>query len=275
MTDAHLNVLLAAADPGDEQRIRARLGLPAPGGGAVPPTVWTGGRWMSSGDVPASVVLWMLERDRPEVNEIVFFSALADRAIRRDIQRGLPFGDRAAGSVPVAKRVRTAAASDLRDVGAAEAVSELRQVTSMKTGRSAAALVQREHWDSVDAADRERPLPGYARWALAIRIDCPKEVRERLGAGHPSFAHRMRQAGIVDDPDVYVRGWGPARQVLSVLDAGRWAFPERVAQALDGLRPLVRERLGGSTEAWAVAAQLLPTFTGTVPELVATAGAIA
>jgi hypothetical protein len=145
----------------------------------------------------------------------------------------------------------------------------------MKSGRTAAAAVRREHWEAVDAADRERPLPGYARWALAIRIDCPHALRERLGAGHPSFAYRMRQAGIVSGPDAYVREWGPARDVLEVLAAGRWAFPARLREAHDALRPLVRERLGANTEAWAVAAQLLPTFAGTVPELVVTAGAIA
>jgi hypothetical protein len=275
VTDANLDVLLAAADPGDEQRIRVRLGLPAPEDAPSPPSLWAAARWMASTRLPASVVLWMLECDRPEINEIVYLTARIDPAVRRDILRGLPFGDRTAGPVPVSERVLTADPPQLRDVTAAEAVEELRRVTSMRRGRSAASLVQREHWEVVDAADRERPLPGYARWALETRIDCPPALRRRLGAGHPAFAHRMRQARIVADPGGYVHEWGPAHRVLTVLDAGRWAFPARLAQAVTALRPLVRERLGGNTEAWAVTAQLLPTFAGTVPELVTTAAAIA
>lgn len=271
----NLDVLLAAAEPGDRQRIRERLGLAEPAADAGPPAVWSAVGWMSSSRMPASAVLWMLECDRPEINEIVFHGPRVDRAVREDILRGLPFGDRASGRLAVPEHLLAAQRPDLRDAGPAEAVGELRRATTMKSGRAAAALVRRGHWDAVDAADRERPLPGYARWALAIRIDCPPALRARLGAGHPSFAHRMRQAGIVAGADEYVREWGPARQVLSVLAAGPWAFPARLAQAVDALRPLVRERLGGNPEAWAVTAQLLPTFAGTVPELVTTAGAIA
>lgn len=56
---------------------------------------------------------------------------------------------------------------------------------------------------------------------------------------------------------------------------GHWAFPARLAEARAALQPLVRVELGGNIEAWAVLTQLLPTFTGTVPELVTTARAIA
>ncbi|MFI0938800.1 hypothetical protein [Streptomyces sp. NPDC021020] len=276
MTDARLDVLLSAAEPGDEQRIRERLGLPArePESGAEPPGLWSAVRWVSSARVPAAVALWMLECDRPEINEIVFMGARVSPAVRRDIRLGLPFGDRTAGVLPVSRQVRTARV-DFAEADADGAVAALRAVRSMKAGRTAAALVRREHWDTVDAEDRAHPLPGYARWALAIRIDCPEPLRERLGAGHPSFAYRMRQAGIIARPGGYVREWGPARDVLDVLAAGRWAFPARLREARAELRPLVGDRLGGNTEAWAVAAQLLPTFAGTVPELVVTAGAVA
>ncbi|MFI0723280.1 hypothetical protein [Streptomyces sp. NPDC021224] len=277
MTDARLDALLSAADPGDEQRIRERLGLPDGQDDprdVRPPALWSAVRWVAAARVPAAVALWMLECDRPEINEIVYMGARVSPAVRRDIRLGLPFGDPGGELLQVPRQVRTAR-SELADVGADEAVAALRAVTTMKAGRAAAALVRREHWDTVDTADRARPLPGYARWALAIRIDCPHALRERLGAGHPSFAHRMRQAGIISRPGTYVREWGPARDVLEVLAAGRWAFPARLREARDELRPLVRERLGGNTEAWAVAAQLLPTFAGTVPELVVTAGAVA
>ncbi|KIZ18366.1 hypothetical protein [Streptomyces natalensis] len=38
---------------------------------------------------------------------------------------------------------------------------------------------------------------------------------------------------------------------------------------------LTDEHLGGDVEAWAVCLQLLPTFAGTLPELISTAGAVA
>jgi hypothetical protein len=129
-------------------------------------------------------------------------------------------------------------------------------------------------WRTVTEADAERALPGYARWALSVRPDCPPALRAQFGA-HPKFAHRVRQAGVLDGPAEYATDHGPAVRVLEVLAMGRLMFPARIGEAEGALRPLVRDHLGDREEAWAVLAQLIGTFHGTARELVVTAGAIA
>jgi hypothetical protein len=59
-----------------------------------------------------------------------------------------------------------------------------------------------------------------------------------------------------------------------MLDCGRFAFPNRLAAARDLLRPTLARALGANLEAWAVLAQLLPSFAGTLPALIATSAAI-
>ncbi len=45
-------------------------------------------------------------------------------------------------------------------------------------------------WATVAEADRGEPLPGFARWAPAERIDCPPEVRARFGS-HRKYTNRL------------------------------------------------------------------------------------
>ncbi|SDM30827.1 hypothetical protein [Allokutzneria albata] len=200
----------------------------------------------------------MLQQDDPAINEIVFRHRPLDEAVRRDIARGRPFGG-ATGPLPFSRRYDIALAPE----PPSQVVDGLRRVKTKRQADRAAS-----------AADRTEALPGYARRALPVRIDCPAEVRAQFGS-HPKFANRLREAGIVDSPREYIEEWKPAESVLSVLELGPRLFPGREAEALDVLGPLVRRELGGNVEAWAVLEQLLPTFTGTVPELVVTCGAIA
>ncbi|MER7187880.1 hypothetical protein ABT404_51930, partial [Streptomyces hyaluromycini] len=151
----------------------------------------------------------------------------------------------------------------------------LRESDSMAAAREAASMVyRREHWQTVAEADRENSLPGYVRWALAVRPDCPPSLRAQFGT-HRKFDFRVRQAGILDGPAGYALDHGPALDVLKVLSLGHAMFPRRAAEAEDALRPLVRDHLGDREEAWAVLAQLLDSFHGTTGELVMTAGAVA
>ncbi|GAA3989270.1 hypothetical protein GCM10022247_04750 [Allokutzneria multivorans] len=258
--DRQFEVLLGLVAAEDAERVRARLGLAA----ATPVPDHLMPQRLSG--VPASVLLWMLQEDDPAINEIVFNHPAADGVIRREIARGTPFGG-AAGPLPF--RGSYLAAKPATDV-----IGRLRGVTTKHEGDRAAGAVVTADWPEIAAADRAEALPGYARWALTVRIDCPAEVRAQFGS-HPKFSHRLRQAGIVDGPGEYAQAWTPARNVLRVLELGPRLFPKRMVEALDVLAPLVRQELSGNVEAWAVLAQLLPTFTGTVPELVSTCGAIA
>ncbi|OIV37921.1 hypothetical protein BIV57_08695 [Mangrovactinospora gilvigrisea] len=63
----------------------------------------------------------------------------------------------------------------------------------------------------------------------------------------------------------------PARSALRALDA----LPKGRELVADALGALVEAHLAGRPEAWAVAAQLLPEFTGSIAELAALAGQVA
>ncbi|MFD3455259.1 hypothetical protein ACFWVC_24180 [Streptomyces sp. NPDC058691] len=270
-----LGFLLALVDPDEAARVRRRTGLRKESAATVtePPR---GPAWgLGLHHLPASVVWWMLQQDDPRVNALVYRHCDIDNRVRHDILSGVPHGPGRTRRVQVHKELARYPAPEVpRAAGPAELTSALREVGSMAQGRAAALMVGREDWAVVAEADRKQPLPGYARWALSVRPDCPPELRTQFGT-HRKFTHRLEDAGIVDGPAVYATTTRPARETLSVLAMGRWAFPDRLAEAGAALEPLVRTELGGNTEAWAVLTQLLPTFTGTLPELVTTARAIA
>ncbi|MFK0155884.1 hypothetical protein ACIQVL_43595 [Streptomyces sp. NPDC090499] len=267
-----LNLIDAAA----ADRVRARVGLPRP----APEDLRETRRRVHQGlpALPSSVVLWMLQEDDPDLNAVVW-RLLSDRdtALRRAILDGVPFAPGRLLAVEVDPVLRDDYAEPPvpNRVARLGLVAALRESDSMAAAREAASMVyRREHWQTVAEADRENSLPGYVRWALSVRPDCPPTLRAQFGS-HPKFDFRVRQAGILDGPAGYALDHGPARDVLKVLSLGHVMFPRRAAEAENALRPLVRDHLGDREEAWAVLAQLLDTFHGTTGELVRTAGAVA
>ncbi|MFI5805257.1 hypothetical protein [Streptomyces sp. NPDC051561] len=222
---------------------------------------------------PVSALLWTLRHDDPALNSGVYRNGTLRGVIRDEIRRGLRFGPVPPGADPreplhVADSVRLATdirPDEFRFDDPAELVAALRAGTGMKRADAAARRVGRDDWGAVVRADREQPLPGHARWALAIRPDCPSWARSGFDT-HPAFAHRLRQAGIFDGPRHYLETGRPAIQVLNVLANGDRSFPG-LTEAVPPLRAWVREVLGGDGDAWAQLAWLLPGFTGTAPEL--------
>jgi hypothetical protein len=273
MDQRAVGFLLGLIDTDAAVRIRRRIGAPRPG----PNGRRAAGAVLKVTPVPSSVLVWILEEDDPELNALVHGHGSADETMRRAVLRGVPFGPgrKEPLSVDIALRKRAAEPPVPQSVMARGLVGALRAATAMGPARSAASMVLgHRDWQTVTAADRERPLPGYARWALSVRPDCPPALRAQFGS-HAKFTHRVRQAGILAGPGVYATAHGPAAQVLKVLSLGPTMFPARVRDAEDALRPFVRDHLGDREEAWAVLAQLLDTYHGTAPELIMTAGAIA
>ncbi|MFD5256997.1 hypothetical protein ACFWM5_29720 [Streptomyces bobili] len=269
-----LGFLLGLTDEDTAVRIRERIALPAPEPDGPEAVQRRLNRVWSWRNVPSSVVLWILEQDDPELNAVVWRHLATDAGLRRAIARGIPFGpDRAQ---PV--RVHRVPGEEPEVPGSYVRhglVGALREAGTMAAARSAASMVlSRDDWRTVTEADAERPLPGFTRWALSVRPDCPPALRAQFGS-HAKFTHRVRTAGVLDGPAGYATEHGPAVGVLEILAMGHLMFPARIGAAEDALRPLVRDHLGDREEAWAVLAQLAGTFHGTVPELVATAGAIA
>ncbi|WP_406119918.1 hypothetical protein [Streptomyces sp. NBC_00989] len=274
---AAVGFLLHLIDSADAERIRRRTGLPEPEAEGTSEArrntlLWS---WTRTA-VPSSVLLWVLEENDPELNQWVWRHVSADNAMRRAIARGVPFGPPRAEPLTVADSVQLSDEPPVpENFTRFGLVGALREGTTMQSARTAASMVlERSDWQAVTDADQDRPLPGYARWALSIRPDCPSALRARFGT-HPKFTHRVEQAGVLDGPADYATGWGPAWHVLGVVSTGRLLFPTRVTEAEDALRPLVREHLAGHEDAWAVLAQLIDTFHGNAVELVVTAGAIA
>lgn len=266
-----VHFLLSLLDRSDAAAVRRRLGI-----GEREPLTDGGAAWeLDRLDAPRSVQLWMIERDDPVTNRLVFHQSHVGDALKRDILRGLPFGA-AAGPLPVqvdcGRSYCSHAEPDI-PVSRRGLVGGLREARTMGSARTAVRAVSKPDWAMVAEADRVEPLPGFTRWALAVRVDCPAEVRTQFGS-HPKFTNRLRTAGIVGLRD-YVELTRPPRDVLAVLHFGTRLFPHRVDEAAAVLAPLVRAEMGASPDAWAVLAQLLPTFAGTVPELVATSGAVA
>jgi hypothetical protein len=263
-----VHFLLSLVDQDDAAAVQRRLGIDAPNPRAHK---MIGAPRL---DAPRSAAMWMLEQDDPSTNSFVYHDMAVPDAVKRDIVRGVPFGS-AAGPLRVVCERRHCYHREPPEllVGQDEVIDGLRRATSMSRARSATKAVRRDDWPVVAAADRAEPLPGYTRWALSVRIDCPPEVRAQFGS-HPKFTHRQRKAGIVELRD-FVEGWRPARSVLRTLHLGERLFPSRRPEVVAMLGPLVREELGGDLEAWAVLHQLLPTFTGTARELVRTCGAVA
>ncbi|MEV6504671.1 hypothetical protein AB0M61_00950 [Streptomyces sp. NPDC051642] len=272
---AAVGFLLHLIDSADAERIRRRIGLPEAEGTSEArrnTLLWS---WARTA-VPSSVLLWVLEEDDPELNQWVWRHVSADNAMRRAIARGVPFGHARVEPLTVAESVQRADEPAVPvNFTRFGLVGALREGTSMKSARTAASMVlERSDWQAVTEADQDRPLPGYARWALSIRPDCPPALRAHFGT-HRKFTHRVEVAGVLDGPADYATAWGPASHVLQVLSTGQLTFPARVAEAEDALRPLVREHLADHEDAWAVLAQLIDTFHGNAVELVVTAGAIA
>ena len=274
--------LLTLVDRRDAERVRIRLAA----AGHAPATVEQLPPWQlvsAFAQLPLSTLLWLLECDDPVLNIALFqIRALGD-AIRRDILAGVPFDPARTEPVPVADQLRTLEHGpqrkqlfDLPPQTAAELIPKLRAAGAarrLKTCRSLARAVPRAEWGLVAEADAQEPLPGYARWALACHVNCPQPLRARFG-DHPKFAHRLRQAGILVDVEDYLTGQSAARALVS-LGALLRSDSTHGRRVREELTLLVREQLGGHVEAWAVLAQLQPTFSGTLPELIVTASAIA
>ncbi|MEU4250526.1 hypothetical protein AB0F15_24270 [Amycolatopsis sp. NPDC026612] len=265
--------LLSLIGRWDAARVQRRLRM-------VRPKLLTDERaaWeLSSFGAPKSVLLWMLERDDPATNRLAFHLNRADPPLLRDILRGLPFGA-ATGPLPVqveldCERWNCSHAEPEIRVSPLGLIGALREARTMRPARRAARAVSRPDWAAVAEADRAEPLPGYARWALAERIDCPPELRTQFGS-YPRFTKRLHKAGIFEFRD-YVESGRPPVNVLAVLHLGTQLFPHRVSEAAALLKPLVDAELGANSDAWTVFEERLPTFAGTVPELLATCGAIA
>lgn len=188
-----VHFLLSLIEPQDVAAVRKRLGM-------APPQVYADDRAMRELDrrrAPRSVLLWMLECDDPATNRLIFHHDGVPDAIKRDIMQGVPYGT-ATGPLQVLARCgRPACSHEAPQIPVSEhgMVAGLREARKIGAARTAVRAVSRDNWATIAEADRAEPLPGYARWALAERIDCPPQLRVQFGS-HPKFTHRLRMSGM-------------------------------------------------------------------------------
>ncbi|MFI9046450.1 hypothetical protein [Streptomyces sp. NPDC053427] len=134
-------------------------------------------------------------------------------------------------------------------------------------------------WPALVAAREAGTLPDGLLDALADHPGCPRALllaapANLRGAGTDRL-HDALLSGRLTPEDVLTRA-APAHAALDRLR--RYAADRSALRGLHAVRgrarALTREHLATDAEAWAVALQLLPTFAGTLPELLATAGAM-
>ncbi|MGW9206021.1 hypothetical protein ACWGR4_03385 [Embleya sp. NPDC055664] len=171
----------------------------------------------------------------------------------------------------------------------------------------AARHVPDAFWPAAVAAHEREPLPRAALVLLARHASCPAEllraaaavddrsavelaagVREHalaaLAGPLPPTSREARLGlcwfgnALADDVlsvrEFVERGHPAARLLEAVADLSG-VFPDGHAEASAVLAEHARATIAGDPEAWAVAVMLLPDFSGTVPELLATAAAAA
>ncbi|MBL1095628.1 hypothetical protein [Streptomyces coffeae] len=155
-------------------------------------------------------------------------------------------------------------------------------------------------WDTLLTEHLRSPLPRYYLSELAELDGCPELLRLAVGRMSRSEQTAYRKLVEGEDPSRVL-----AKATLSTPDDGvSWvemairrklltraevvdtAKPAHCVLALVGeaekrgeedgggehLEALIRQHLDGSAEAWTLGLRLLPEFTGTVPELLRTAG---
>ncbi|MFJ5674838.1 hypothetical protein [Streptomyces sp. NPDC093097] len=134
-------------------------------------------------------------------------------------------------------------------------------------------------WPALLAAQRAGTLAPHLPEALAQRPDCPREMLLALLGGTPSADTRWVQDALERGaltPEDLLTHCAPARTTLPHLigTAESPAGPGDRCALRERVRALTAEHLGTDPETWAVCLQLLPTFAGTLPELITTAGAL-
>ncbi|MEU5207824.1 hypothetical protein [Streptomyces sp. NPDC020742] len=219
------------------------------------------------------IAVW--ERNGPDgVREILAMDRLPV-ALRRQTERALEAPD---GLEQL--RARLAAEED-----PAKLIAYLTTAPSYAADRQAHKLAGDGialPWPALIEARRAGELPGRLATALAERPDCPRELLLELLPDAPASGHddrtwvrsALRRGALT--PEDLLDHCGPAREALGRLlravespdaQADRRGIRHRAAA-------LATAHLGTDVEAWALCLQLLPTFAGSLRELMTTAGAL-
>ncbi|MFI9046452.1 hypothetical protein [Streptomyces sp. NPDC053427] len=142
-------------------------------------------------------------------------------------------------------------------------------------------------WPAMADALRDGRLPDGAARTLSAVAGCPREIQVAALRTTPvpqlprhrrsdTWPQKALAHGTLTVEDVLTHA-APARAALDhLVHAVTSSPPSPDRQALRALiTALTEDHLGGNVEAWAVCLQLLPTFAGTLTELISTAGAVA
>ncbi|AJT67138.1 hypothetical protein T261_5517 [Streptomyces lydicus] len=141
-------------------------------------------------------------------------------------------------------------------------------------------------WAALMEAQRTGRLADHLPAALAELADCPREIRlaalRSTPPAHPrgfydrgNWVWRTLASGALAPEDLLAHA-APAQAALHHLVEAATGSSATDRQALRArVTALTDAHLGGNADAWAVCLQLLPTFAGTLTELISTAGAVA
>ncbi|MGW2632033.1 hypothetical protein ACWC2K_22215 [Streptomyces chattanoogensis] len=134
-------------------------------------------------------------------------------------------------------------------------------------------------WSALMAAQKAGSLPDGLLGPLVELPGCPRELllAALTSPAVPAtdWVHDAVRSGKLTPVDILTHR-APARDALGQLRRYGGNGPDAPDRepVRERAAALTREHLAADAEAWAVCLQLLPTFAGTLPELVATAGAM-
>lgn len=144
--------------------------------------------------------------------------------------------------------------------------------------KAAEELVRHEDATDADRADfrltlLNEPWRAGGRRGGNLTPPARRLATEPLDLSAEVWALGMVRAGLLD-PAGLVAHARPAARAVNVLATVDWECGLTAGARAD-LRSAVHKHLSGHPEAWAVLLQLLPGFTGTLPELIAVAAQVA
>jgi hypothetical protein len=179
---------------------------------------------------------------------------------------------------------------EAEELHSAEALAARLRRATARTVQWIAAENYHWDWTLLAAEHAVRPFPGAVVAQLVRMPGCPESIGSavRTSAGTEAGGAAGPVRALIAKPLTAPKHY---RRTVEQVAAGRLSGSDLLRHAHPVLRmptrapaedpaarrvltELVRKHLDGNTEAWATALRLIPSFTGTLPELLATAEAM-
>ncbi|WTW93779.1 hypothetical protein OG216_10480 [Streptomycetaceae bacterium NBC_01309] len=299
--------LYAHAQVPDAERVRILAGIRTDGGrGRVAPEVLavleeinlghyrarlTAG--LDGGDPGVAAVILRRLRLGTEAGRLSLLAAVWERYGPAEVEELLALGRLPAATVKTVRALLPAedGLARLRDrQAAATAPGQVVAYLAKKSGQAEENLRRAVQegvplpWPELTEAVLDGRLDGPMVGYLCEQPECPREfamavlgVGARPGRRVPPPKHstveQLVRSGVLSPEDLLRHGTSPSGFLDLIARSPNASSDSQIAEPCDAARALAAEQLGDDPEAWAVAVRLFRDFSGTLPELFATARA--